>query len=44
MSQQNATPPHILVVDDDPGILRLLTMRLRSWDAAYRLPPPQKKH
>lgn len=31
MSPQNATPPHILVVDDDPGILRLLTMRLRSW-------------
>ena len=31
MNTQNTTPPHILVVDDDPGILRLLTMRLRSW-------------
>ncbi len=29
--QNNTTPHHILVVDDDPGILRLLTMRLRSW-------------
>ena len=31
MNTQNTPPPHILVVDDDPGILRLLTMRLRSW-------------
>ena len=31
MNTQNTTPHHILVVDDDPGILRLLTMRLRSW-------------
>ena len=31
MNTQNTTPPHILVVDDDPGILRLLSMRLRSW-------------
>lgn len=31
MNPQNTTSPHILVVDDDPGILRLLTMRLRSW-------------
>ena len=34
MSTPNTTSPHsphILVVDDDPGILRLLTMRLRSW-------------
>ena len=31
MNTQNTTPPHILVVDDDPGILRLLTMRLSSW-------------
>ena len=31
MNTQNTTPPHILVVDDAPGILRLLTMRLRSW-------------
>jgi len=25
-------PAHVLVIDDDPDILRLLSMRLRAWD------------
>ena len=25
-------PAHVLVVDDDPDLLRLLSMRLRAWD------------
>ena len=32
MTSQNPPPAaHILVVDDDPDLLRLLTMRLQSW-------------
>jgi two-component system response regulator GlrR len=30
MARPNRRPPRILVVDDDPGLLRLLTIRLRS--------------
>ena len=30
MARQSRRPPRILVVDDDPGLLRLLTIRLRS--------------
>ncbi len=30
MSRPTRRAPHILVVDDDPGLLRLLTIRLRS--------------
>ena len=30
MARQVRRPPRILVVDDDPGLLRLLTIRLRS--------------
>ena len=30
MSRTNKRTPKILVVDDDPGLLRLLTIRLRS--------------
>lgn len=37
MARASRRPPRILVVDDDPGLLRLLTIRLRS--QAYEVEP-----
>ena len=31
-SPKKLAPAHVLVIDDDPDLLRLLSMRLRAWD------------